>query len=738
MRRENPYVGPRSFDAGERLFGRDRETHELVDLLIAERIVLLSSPSGAGKSSLINAAVLPRLRELGFEIMKPRRVRDWSAVLIKEPENTSVHSVLVFDQFEEILTGFDTPGDAARLFERIGSALKSRSRWALFSMRDEYVAALQPYERSIPTRFANRYRLDVLKPDAAREAIVEPAKLAGVAFDPAAADALIQNLSIVRAYQQDGSIVDRPGDRVEPVQMQVVCRCLWEALPDGAKTVTLDDVRNVGDVTRALTVYYEKMVTEAAVKTSVPERSVREWIEHALITPQGIRGEIMETPGNTGGLRNETIAALGNAYIVRSDTRRNNTWWELAHDRLIDPIRDSNTRWLVAHLSVLQRQAATWNAQSRASGLLLRGHELVEAERWAAANDAELLPVEKDFLAACRDARATEERIRAATTGTLARWGWTAAERNAATDAQFQEALLADSVLDAARDATFPDARHAVTVRCTVHPISKDFIVKGALSDMDFQFGDSPRPTVTIKRARVAFDPAIDGALARIVAHVLIRSGIAVADYGPTRGLARTGCVDVTSADDDKNATRTWTVEEFLRLPVDLSAGSNFAPALRGDGELKRALGPALTKVMPVQGSVQEYERGRLLWIWIVPDWVCVLVDDNARRFIVYDDDVVPKTARWPKLLTVTSPLSRVWLAHGLLEEVGAPIAEERAFSGSAQLFTGGVMVEPLPVFNRRTGQYPLVAVRKDGRGHILSLMYGGRDVRASWTITKP
>ena len=39
--RLNPYAGPRSFPRGEKLYGRQRETAELLDLLIAERIVLL-------------------------------------------------------------------------------------------------------------------------------------------------------------------------------------------------------------------------------------------------------------------------------------------------------------------------------------------------------------------------------------------------------------------------------------------------------------------------------------------------------------------------------------------------------------------------------------------------------------------------------------------------------------------------------------------------------------------------
>src|SRR6266480_790503 len=72
--RSNPYVGPRSFRAGETLYGRDREARRLLDVLIAERIVLLHSPSGAGKTSLIQAALLPRLQEQEFTVLPVMRV----------------------------------------------------------------------------------------------------------------------------------------------------------------------------------------------------------------------------------------------------------------------------------------------------------------------------------------------------------------------------------------------------------------------------------------------------------------------------------------------------------------------------------------------------------------------------------------------------------------------------------------------------------------------------------------
>src|SRR5215218_2344977 len=70
----NPYVGPRAFQPGETLYGRDREVVALLDLVLAERIVLLHSPSGAGKTSLIQAALVPRLEQEDFEVLPVIRV----------------------------------------------------------------------------------------------------------------------------------------------------------------------------------------------------------------------------------------------------------------------------------------------------------------------------------------------------------------------------------------------------------------------------------------------------------------------------------------------------------------------------------------------------------------------------------------------------------------------------------------------------------------------------------------
>ncbi|MGH2618326.1 MAG: hypothetical protein ACRDJC_24105 [Thermomicrobiales bacterium] len=70
----NPYVGPRAFTRKDTLFGRDVEKVNLLDLLISERIVLLYSPSGAGKTSLIQAGIVPALEEERFRPLPVIRV----------------------------------------------------------------------------------------------------------------------------------------------------------------------------------------------------------------------------------------------------------------------------------------------------------------------------------------------------------------------------------------------------------------------------------------------------------------------------------------------------------------------------------------------------------------------------------------------------------------------------------------------------------------------------------------
>ena len=55
-----PFIGPAPLSKDQQLFGRDTEVEELSWRTVADRIVVLYSPSGAGKTSLLMATACSR------------------------------------------------------------------------------------------------------------------------------------------------------------------------------------------------------------------------------------------------------------------------------------------------------------------------------------------------------------------------------------------------------------------------------------------------------------------------------------------------------------------------------------------------------------------------------------------------------------------------------------------------------------------------------------------------------
>lgn len=446
----NPYVGPRPFEPGEKLYGREDEITDLYYLWHAERIVLLHSPSGAGKSSLLQAGLLPRIRESfdvwgptrvnqepitgagdvnryalsamqGFEEGVPERFRRPPAELAgqtlaeyfeRRPRRRSAAKsvALLFDQFEEILT-VDPLALAAKheFFDQLGELLHNPRVWALFVLREDYLAALDPYARQVPTHLKNRFRIDMLGLDGAREAIVNPALAGGREFP--AADRLVEDLATLQVQQADGSFHRETGHHVEPVQLQVVCFRLWDALPAGDLAIDEEDLTRFGDVTEALAAYYADSVRRLAAGKEARERAIREWFGEALITTGGIRGQVLRGAEESEGLANDVIERLLDTHLVRAEKRAGATWYELAHDRLIEPVRDDNAAWRAEHLSEVQQRSALWERQGRPPGLLVQDEDLAAAERWAAAA-AVITGVERRFLEASREAQAIAERER--------------------------------------------------------------------------------------------------------------------------------------------------------------------------------------------------------------------------------------------------------------------------------------------------------------------------------------
>lgn len=391
-KRSNPYIGPRSYKKGEKIYGRDREIQELTDILIANRIVLLFSPSGAGKTSLISAGLIPELDEsnfLVFPVMRINRVppenetgnryvssfmfyledslepgekkipgesllrmtldeymdnRDTERAL-RDKDKPIRNEVFIIDQFEEILTVDPFDRDAKKeFFTQLGRALKNTNRWWLFAMREEYLGGLDSYLNLIHNRLSTSFRLDFLdKERGAREAVKRPAGDVGVTFTDDAVTQLVDNLSRMLVQGPDGRMERVPGPYVEPVELQVVCSHFWKSiLPSDAVEVTVKELPTDRDIDQALVGYYEGVVHDAAAKAQVTEQSIRTWCQSKLITPIHTRASVLWMPNFTAGLPQVALDELENQQLIRCELRGGVRQCELTHDRLIDAIEESN------------------------------------------------------------------------------------------------------------------------------------------------------------------------------------------------------------------------------------------------------------------------------------------------------------------------------------------------------------------------------------------------------------
>jgi hypothetical protein len=435
----NPYVGPRPFQPDETLYGRDREKRELTNLLIAQRIVLLHAPSGAGKTSLIQAGVAPRLLDEGFAPTPALRVKTRApnnravrnhyvysvayyllgnerstkelakmqfkdiieAAAERAPEETPV---LVLDQFEDILILDPTDHVNQReFFRQLGDALDRTGAWALFSIREDFMGGLERYARYVPGHLAARFRLDYLERDAARVAIQKPAQendVENVEFPDRAARRLVERLATMK--------VQRPGERedvvptpyVHPFQLQVVCQNLWrtvrkqhEAEKRPFESIKLRDV-NRADIKGAMRNYYRGVVQAVARKTGADEGDIRDWFQRELITPQRYRRQTITGPSSRDVDPALVARELERLYLVRSDTRIESTWYELSHDRLVDAVIADNEAWRLPRLAPWRVAAREW-LRTKDPDQLLRGWDLEAARR---ADQAELLDGEREFI----------------------------------------------------------------------------------------------------------------------------------------------------------------------------------------------------------------------------------------------------------------------------------------------------------------------------------------------------
>src|SRR5499427_6866965 len=393
---QKPYVGLRPFgrDEEDLFFGRDRETRDLCSLVVAHPIVLLYAASGAGKSSLLNAGLIPLLEARGYEVLPSARVSGRIPDAIKTSEVNNVYAfnvlsswagpsvdprdlvkadiagflasrphrkdaagepvlrVVLLDQFEELFTfAPERWQERAALLRQLAEALeRDRLLRIVLVMRREFVAQLETYAPLLPQGLRTRFALELLGPKAAQEAIEGPLARTDRKIEPEASQRLVQELRTITVRGAGGEDIETIDPSIEPVGLQVACVKLWDDLPPDVHTITPAHIETYGDVDKALKRFYEDALNAAATKTGVSEDRLRLWVDRYLITPGGTRGTVYRGPESTGreewAIPNAAVDVLEEKHLIRAEARPGGErWYELTHDRFIVPVRDAIRVW---------------------------------------------------------------------------------------------------------------------------------------------------------------------------------------------------------------------------------------------------------------------------------------------------------------------------------------------------------------------------------------------------------
>jgi hypothetical protein len=193
-----PYRGLGAYQPhhAEWFFGRDRLINRLVGMLSVRRAIVVSGPSGTGKSSLLRAGLMPRLGALPVRpafmpiLMTPGRhpaaelSRRIAEIAARTPHEVAL--TVIVDQFEEIFTGGMGGAEQAEFLAALRALIQSphgRHR-VVVGVRADYSERTADLLATADNGVGRLAVAEMTGPEL-RESIVRAARQAGLAVERA-------------------------------------------------------------------------------------------------------------------------------------------------------------------------------------------------------------------------------------------------------------------------------------------------------------------------------------------------------------------------------------------------------------------------------------------------------------------------------------------------------------------------------------------------------------------------
>lgn len=389
-----PGVTPFTTEQANVFFGRKQDTDELFRLIKREPLVVLYGKSGLGKSSLINAGIVPECKKeknyapliIRFgawtedtslspvEIIKnallssnnhsvlSRLIQSddslWKYAKEKQLSNEG-KPLLIFDQFEEL---FSYPTQQIHEFQQeiselLNTGIPLRFRRALekteditdaeeeilesplearivFAIRSDRMHLMDRLTTYLPNVLRNCFELRALKREDAQNAIEAPARAEG-SFKTQPFEYSDEAVTNLLRFLEDGQ-----DKRVEGILLQMLCEHYErnQVEEQGKKHL---DIHEIGDPNDVVKNYYHEKLQNFDQKE---RNSVRLLIEEGLVS----EGEAMRLTLHEAYIMQEykvsrvLLEKLVDSRLLRSEPfLRGGYTYELSHDRLINPVIDA-------------------------------------------------------------------------------------------------------------------------------------------------------------------------------------------------------------------------------------------------------------------------------------------------------------------------------------------------------------------------------------------------------------
>ncbi len=386
-----PYPGLRPYDEDERenFFGRAADSKILIDQILANRLTLLFAATGVGKSSLLKASVIPRLKEPLGENLDVVFFNDWVAPPLPNLKQTILRTLheqgdleqdvieqevvdaplagflefcclftsqpflIVLDQFEEFFRyrGNYAKEQSQALIEQLTEVILNKAIpvGIVLSMREDYALELNDFKPKLPMiLFENYYRLEKLTREAAKDAILIPAERVGFKYEDVLFEMLLKDLLSRDLDRSKGSMVADTIETVEPPYLQIICSQLWlRDKDDPEKTIRFATYEKAGYAKGLLDNFIGKDVMS---KFSFQEKQLASKSFDHLVSRRGTKmphtvedlSQMLNV--NADELR-KVLDKLEQNRVLRRQQREKKVWYELYHDMFSHSIDDWNTGW---------------------------------------------------------------------------------------------------------------------------------------------------------------------------------------------------------------------------------------------------------------------------------------------------------------------------------------------------------------------------------------------------------